>query len=391
MAIDGKSREVFDLLLAAGADVERSAEYADLVAVDPARDTFEICSRRAPRRTADRCAQRRCAHALLAKLRAGNGLDETRAQRLDGLLATLMPSTILALGVDRRNASPPSMHEARPDAPPGISGTPREPAEFARLGDRETLALARRAAEIARDDEVFMAAIDANSDLVEWLLDKGANPNARTGYGSQAMALHGADWQGNLRMAQLLVAAGADVHGRDVEHRTRLSGYARVSLKITRTAACIAVAEHLEALRERCCSANVAEAVGVAIVARVHARPARELALQRLELTRDLQRGDARRDVPTKFFANQTLICSASDSAQRARARCARLRSRPSGWRASPPTSPPGRTARADRRGRCSSHRCRSTRAPAQWRALHRGSSCGLRRRAREILRSRAR
>jgi hypothetical protein len=60
--------------------------------------------------------------------------------------------------------------------------------------------------------------------------------------------VHGVAWLGDLRMAKLLVAAGADVNGRDVEHRNTPSGYARVSLKITRNPKCIAVAEYLEGL-----------------------------------------------------------------------------------------------------------------------------------------------
>ena len=64
------------------------------------------------------------------------------------------------------------------------------------------------------------------------------------------MALHGAAWQGNLRLAHLLVAAGSDVKGPDVEHRNTPAGYARVSLQITRNPACVAVAEYLESDRD---------------------------------------------------------------------------------------------------------------------------------------------
>ena len=35
-------------------------------------------------------------------------------------------------------------------------------------------------------------------ELVKWLLERGANPNARSGIGSQGTALHSAAWEGNL-------------------------------------------------------------------------------------------------------------------------------------------------------------------------------------------------
>ena len=81
-----------------------------------------------------------------------------------------------------------------------------------------------------------------------WLLERGANPNARTSFGSHCMALHGAAWNGNLELAKLLVSAGADLRGLDVEHRNTPSGYARVARRITNNADCEVVAEYLESL-----------------------------------------------------------------------------------------------------------------------------------------------
>jgi hypothetical protein len=97
-----------------------------------------------------------------------------------------------------------------------------------------------------------MAAIESkNQALVEWLLAKGANPNARTTFGSQCMALHGAAWNGDLAMVKLLIAAGADLRGLDIEHQNTPSGYARVSARITGNADCVGVAEYLEGLESR--------------------------------------------------------------------------------------------------------------------------------------------
>ncbi len=119
--------------------------------------------------------------------------------------------------------------------------------EYARLGDLEALsALYEKDPSFVKRDEVLMSA--DSLQVVSWLLERGANPNARTSFGSQAMALHGAAWSGDLARAKLLVAAGADVHGRDVEHQNTPSGYARVARRITNNPDCDAVAEYLEAL-----------------------------------------------------------------------------------------------------------------------------------------------
>lgn len=122
--------------------------------------------------------------------------------------------------------------------------------DLAHLGDHEALqSMYERDPSFVRRDEVLMNAIGTgNLGLVSWLLERGANPNARTAFGSQGMALHGAAWVGNLQMAKLLVAAGADVSGRDVEHQNTPSGYARVARRITNNPDCEAVAEYLEGL-----------------------------------------------------------------------------------------------------------------------------------------------
>ena len=124
--------------------------------------------------------------------------------------------------------------------------------EFARLGDRDSLAAmhAMDPSFVGRD-EVIMSAIESGSlELVSWLLERGANANARTSFGSQCTALHSAAWNGNLALAKVLVAAGADLRGLDVEHRNTPSGYARVARRITNNPDCDAVAGYLENLEK---------------------------------------------------------------------------------------------------------------------------------------------
>jgi len=271
MAIEGKSREVFDLLLAAGADVngggENYGEWSPLMLTEgDDRNSMraELLKRGATIGLAEALLfgddKRldeilRAGKTVTAKRAPGGGswlIHARTVHAIDRLLA-------LGVAIDKPDVWEQTAVESysrlgyrgqillRHLHQRGASVRPRD---FARLGDRETLAsLIEADPRIVRDDEVFMSAIESgNFGLVEWLLAKGANPNARTSYGSQAMALHGAAWQGELPLAQLLIAAGADVNGLDVEHRNTPAGYARVALQITKNPACAAVAEYLERL-----------------------------------------------------------------------------------------------------------------------------------------------
>jgi ankyrin repeat protein len=124
-----------------------------------------------------------------------------------------------------------------------------DPQEFARLGDRDMLAaLAETDPEVARRDAVLMSAVDfRRHDLVRWLLSMGASANARAVAQSRQTALHNAAWNGDLEMARLLVEAGADLHARDAEHDTTPRGWAETSATITSNAGCVDVAAWLAA------------------------------------------------------------------------------------------------------------------------------------------------
>jgi ankyrin repeat protein len=121
--------------------------------------------------------------------------------------------------------------------------------EYARMGDRESLArLLETQPTLVKCDEVFVsAAAFGHHELVEWLLAQGANVNANAG-GNGGTALHSAAWEGDLRMAKILVAAGADLCVRDTEHRGTPAKFARVAIEVTNNPACRDVAEFLESL-----------------------------------------------------------------------------------------------------------------------------------------------
>src|SRR5262249_55477173 len=124
------------------------------------------------------------------------------------------------------------------------------PQDYARIGDKDTLA-ALIAAEptIARSDAVMMGAVDfGHHDLVAWLLQKGANVNACSDWGSCGSALHSAPWKGDLRRVRLLVEAGADVHARAPEHNNTPGGWAEVAIEVTNNPRCQEVVDYLAGL-----------------------------------------------------------------------------------------------------------------------------------------------
>jgi ankyrin repeat protein len=126
-------------------------------------------------------------------------------------------------------------------------GIPAAPREYARLGDLETLAaMTGRDPAVARLDSVMMGAVEfGHYALVEWLLAHGASANARAEAQSRQTALHSAAWNGDLRMVQLLVAAGADPALLDEEHQTNPLRWAEVSAGVTNNPMCTQVADYL--------------------------------------------------------------------------------------------------------------------------------------------------
>jgi glutaminase len=62
---------------------------------------------------------------------------------------------------------------------------------------------------------------------LKWLLDRGADPNARWGHwDAEVTALHLAASQGHAEAVRLLLAAGADPHIRDSKHDGDAIGWA---------------------------------------------------------------------------------------------------------------------------------------------------------------------
>lgn len=123
------------------------------------------------------------------------------------------------------------------------------PAEYARMGDRDGLQrLIDADPAVLRSGDVLSNAVGfGHHELVQWLLTLGADPNAIAKSG-EATALHSAAWEGDLRMVRMLVAAGADVKAREKGHNATPAAWARAALEATNNPACQAVADYLDAL-----------------------------------------------------------------------------------------------------------------------------------------------
>ncbi len=271
VAIETRRRDLFDLLLDAGADINGTNDQYDhwsplMVAVGEGREEMRDELLR-------RGARVGLAEALLladdarveALLRPGAAALPANVPNAGSLLnfarTTFAIDRLIDLGVptdakDRWGATPiESMSRLGPRGQPLVRhliarGVPAAPEEYARLGDRGTLAQMIDAdPSVARSDAVMMGAVDfGHHELAEWLIARGGNVNARSTAASRHTALHSAAWNGDLVMVKLLVGAGADIAARDQEHDGTPLGWAETAIDVTNNPACRAVVEYLTSL-----------------------------------------------------------------------------------------------------------------------------------------------
>jgi ankyrin repeat protein len=271
VAAESGHRDVFGLLLASGADVNGRNDQYDhwsplALAIDRGRAGMQRALLDAGARVGplealllgDDTAAALLLPANWPALSAstpngGSWLAFARTTAAIDLLLELGADTDLA---DRWGASPvEALSRLGAAGRPLVAhlrsrGIPAAPQEYARLGDQATLAaLARRDPSVTRSAAVLMGAVDfGHHELAEWLLAQGADPNSQADRGSRGSALHSAAWEGDLRMAGLLVGHGADIQARDPEHDNTPAGWARVSARLTSNPRCLEVAEYLDSL-----------------------------------------------------------------------------------------------------------------------------------------------
>lgn len=273
LSIDTKRRDMFDLLIAAGADVNGNNEHNEHWS--PLMLTVHFDQPEMRRMLLERGATVGLMEALMLEddalveklLRAGKSALPAIEPNSGSILAFARTpfaiDRLLELGVasdrkDRWDTTPiQAMSRLGERGLPLVQhmlkrGIAAEPQEYARMADRETLAaLIAAKPDIAKLDSVMMGAVDfGHHDLVSWLLSQGANANAHSDWGSQGTALHSAAWNGDLRMVKLLVEAGADITARDPEHNNTPAGWAKVAIEVTNNPDCQDVGDYLAGLKE---------------------------------------------------------------------------------------------------------------------------------------------
>lgn len=265
VAVEGGRRDLFDLLLEHGADVSGSNDQYDHWS------PLMIAINRANTEIRDELLRRGARVGLLEALMLA---DDARVQELLGAgeLPDIAPNggsilafartpfaidRLIALGAsadmkDRWGSTPIDAMSRLGKRGQSLvrhmiaRGVPAGPEEFARLGDIEMLDAA-----VARLDSVMMGAVDfEHHELVEWLLARGGNANARAEAQSRQTALHSAAWNGDLRMVRLLVGAGADTTARDEQYDATPLGWAETSIEVSNNPKCAEVAAYLRGLSD---------------------------------------------------------------------------------------------------------------------------------------------
>ena len=267
VSIETKRRDVFDLLLDAGADVNGNNAHYDhwspmMLTYDRDRaDMREALLARGARVGAIEALMAGDDEAVRRMLRRGRTAlppDPNGGSTLAFARTPYAIDRLLELGVatdvkDRWQTTPiEAMSRLGARGQPLVKhllsrGIAAPPEVYARMGDRASIErLLTADPALIKSDDLLIAAVDfRHHELVQWLLDKGANPSARWSMGSQGTALHSAAWNGDLRMVQLLVAAGADLNALDREHNGTAEQFARVSVEVSNNPKCAEVAEYL--------------------------------------------------------------------------------------------------------------------------------------------------
>jgi ankyrin repeat protein len=268
VAIEGGHREIFHLLLEHGADPSGKNDQYDLwspLMISIHRDHADMrdeLTRRGARIRAPEAlmlGNDEMSEALLAR---GLPADVPNSGSLLAFARTTAAiDFLIAIGADTDAKDRWGVTPIESLSRLGVSGQPLVahmvslgiralPAVHARTGNRDALqSLVAAEPAVAHHAAVMMAAVEGrHHELVAWLLRQGAGANARDDARSRQTALHAAAWNGDLKMVQLLVGAGADPTALDEEHHNTPLGFATTSLAVTNNPSCAEVIAFLQKL-----------------------------------------------------------------------------------------------------------------------------------------------
>lgn len=114
-------------------------------------------------------------------------------------------------------------------------GSPMDLAAALALSDTATAErLVRDNPELLkRGAALHIMAMRNDIGALKWLLERGADPNARWAFGDSEMAaMHLAAWEGHVDAVRLLLSAGGDPTIHDKEHDSDVLGWARYNGKV---------------------------------------------------------------------------------------------------------------------------------------------------------------
>jgi ankyrin repeat protein len=243
VAIESDNAHAFELLLNAGANVDGNNQHCDgwsplMIAIHSKRSEMR-----------DELIRRGATIDLIAALMLGEDRRVAALLKEPAVLDRPFPNNATPLHFSRTAKSARLLlsHGVKIEAkdkygktaPQCWADTQQPSAGLMRLADSLGVKPAL---------DIFQAIEQGRLTQVRKFLSAGTDVNARFPAGAQHTLLHAAAWNGNLSIAKLLVAKGADLHASDREHQSTPADWARFALKAFNRKPCELVAEYLEGL-----------------------------------------------------------------------------------------------------------------------------------------------
>ena len=243
VAIESDEAHAFQLLLNAGANVDGNNQHYDgwsplMIAIHWKRSEMR-----------DELIRRGAAIDLIAALMLGDDRRVARLLKDPAVLDRPFPNSATPLHFARtvRSARLLLSHGVKIEGKDKYGKTAPQCWADARQPSTGLMRLADSLG-VKPAMDIFKAIEQSRLAQVLKFLSAGTDVNARFSTGARHTLLHAAAWNGNLPIAKLLVAKGADLNALDREHESTPADWARFALKAFNRKPCEAVAEYLEGL-----------------------------------------------------------------------------------------------------------------------------------------------